>query len=157
MGRLTHIDGRGKARMVDVTPKDPTHRRAIARGRYAIVGNGRSFYHPVFIDDLVQARLLVVQTGGGAATAQALESGLLATVPREELLALLRRSLGLARLQDIMRGTVRLTSMVFIILLGASVFSLVFRGVDGDRWVETLLAQLPGGEAEIEIVSVRYG
>lgn len=61
------------------------------------------------------------------------------------LLALLRRSLGLARLQDIMRGTVRLTSMVFIILLGASVFSLVFRGFGGDVLIHDLLSTLPGG------------
>jgi cyclic pyranopterin monophosphate synthase len=31
--RLTHLDPLGRARMVDVTPKDPTHRRALARGR----------------------------------------------------------------------------------------------------------------------------
>ena len=61
------------------------------------------------------------------------------------LLALLRRSLGLARLQDIMRGTVRLTAMVFIILLGASVFSLVFRGFGGDVLIHELLSSLPGG------------
>jgi cyclic pyranopterin monophosphate synthase len=30
---LTHLDPLGRARMVDVTPKDPTHRRAVARGR----------------------------------------------------------------------------------------------------------------------------
>jgi cyclic pyranopterin phosphate synthase len=30
---LTHLDPLGKARMVDVTPKEPTHRRAVARGR----------------------------------------------------------------------------------------------------------------------------
>jgi dihydroflavonol-4-reductase len=34
--------------------------RAIARGRYAIVGSGRTFYHPVFIDDLVQGFLLAL-------------------------------------------------------------------------------------------------
>jgi len=34
--------------------------RAIARGRYAIVGDGRSYYHPVFIDDLVQGFLLAL-------------------------------------------------------------------------------------------------
>lgn len=61
------------------------------------------------------------------------------------LLALLRRSLGLARLQEVMRGTVRLTSMVFIILLGASVFSLVFRGFGGDVLIHELLSSLPGG------------
>jgi tripartite ATP-independent transporter DctM subunit len=61
------------------------------------------------------------------------------------LLALLRRSLGLARLREVMRGTVRLTSMVFLILLGASVFSLVFRGFGGDVLIHDLLSSLPGG------------
>ena len=36
--------------------------RAIARGRYAIVGSGRTFYHPVYIDDLVQGYLLALET-----------------------------------------------------------------------------------------------
>jgi nucleoside-diphosphate-sugar epimerase len=35
--------------------------RAIARGRYAIVGSGRTFYHPVFIDDLVAGYLLALE------------------------------------------------------------------------------------------------
>ncbi len=68
------------------------------------------------------------------------------------LLALLRRSLGLARLREIMRGTVRLTSMVFIILLGASVFSLVFRGFGGDVLIHGLLSSLPGGPSAALIV-----
>jgi dihydroflavonol-4-reductase len=35
--------------------------RAIARGRYAVVGDGRSYYHPVFIDDLLQGFLLALE------------------------------------------------------------------------------------------------
>jgi dihydroflavonol-4-reductase len=35
--------------------------RAIARGRYAIVGGGRSFYHPVYVDDLLQGFLLALE------------------------------------------------------------------------------------------------
>jgi tripartite ATP-independent transporter DctM subunit len=61
------------------------------------------------------------------------------------LLALLRRALDLPRLREVMRGTVRLSSMVFIILLGASVFSLVFRGFGGDVLIHELLSSLPGG------------
>jgi tripartite ATP-independent transporter DctM subunit len=60
-------------------------------------------------------------------------------------LGLMRRALGLERLRDVMRGTVRLTSMVFMILIGASVFSLVFRGLGGDTVVHELLTDLPGG------------
>ncbi|MGQ0384250.1 MAG: TRAP transporter large permease [Gammaproteobacteria bacterium] len=61
------------------------------------------------------------------------------------LIALARRSLPLARLREVMRGTVRLTSMVFIILFGASIFSLVFRGFGGDQLLHDLLSSLPGG------------
>jgi tripartite ATP-independent transporter DctM subunit len=61
------------------------------------------------------------------------------------ILGLLRRALGGARLREVMRGTVRLTSMVFMILIGASVFSLVFRGLGGDTLVHEALTDLPGG------------
>ncbi|MBT8084661.1 MAG: TRAP transporter large permease subunit [Woeseia sp.] len=61
------------------------------------------------------------------------------------LIAVQRRALDLPRLKDIMEGTTRISSMVFLILIGASVFSLVFRGYDGDEGVRTLLEGLPGG------------
>ncbi|HUC48970.1 MAG TPA: TRAP transporter large permease subunit [Xanthobacteraceae bacterium] len=43
------------------------------------------------------------------------------------------------------RRTAQITSMIFLILIGATVFSLVFRGLGGDRLVERLLTGLPGG------------
>jgi tripartite ATP-independent transporter DctM subunit len=61
------------------------------------------------------------------------------------LIAIQRRGLSLERLQDIMRGTLRISSMVFMILIGASVFSLVFRGYGGDDGVQAVLEALPGG------------
>ncbi|WP_111655353.1 TRAP transporter large permease [Isoalcanivorax indicus] len=61
------------------------------------------------------------------------------------LLALLRGELTLARLRDVMRGTTRVTSMVFMILIGASIFTLVFHGYGGGDAVERLLGSLPGG------------
>ncbi len=48
-------------------------------------------------------------------------------------------------LSEVMHATVKITSMVFVILLGASVFSLVFRGLGGDRLVADVLHQFPGG------------
>jgi len=60
-------------------------------------------------------------------------------------MAAVRGKLNLPRLREIMRGTVRMTSMVFLILIGASVFSLVFRGLGGDDVVHELLTGLPGG------------
>jgi tripartite ATP-independent transporter DctM subunit len=61
------------------------------------------------------------------------------------LIALQRRALSMERLREIMRGTLRISSMVFMILIGASVFSLVFRGYGGDDGVHAVLAALPGG------------
>ena len=67
-------------------------------------------------------------------------------------IALLRRELSLERLQEIMRGTLRISSMVFMILIGASMFSLVFRGYGGDDGVHALLGSLPGGVVGAVIV-----
>jgi tripartite ATP-independent transporter DctM subunit len=61
------------------------------------------------------------------------------------LIALQRRALSMVRLREIMRGTLRISSMVFMILIGASVFSLVFRGYGGDDGVRAVLDSLPGG------------
>jgi tripartite ATP-independent transporter DctM subunit len=61
------------------------------------------------------------------------------------LLAWTRRQLKLAVLRDVVRSTMEVSSMVFLILIGASLFSLVFRGFGGDELVEELLGQLPGG------------
>ena len=61
------------------------------------------------------------------------------------LLALGKRQFSLERLIEVMQRTVRVSSMVFLILIGASVFSLIFRGYGGDRLVHELLLDLPGG------------
>ena len=61
------------------------------------------------------------------------------------LIAMLRRALTYERLQEVMRSTLRISSMVFMILIGASLFSLVFRGYCGDDGVRAVLEALPGG------------
>jgi len=61
------------------------------------------------------------------------------------LLALARHQFNLNILRGVVRSTMEVSSMVFLILIGASVFSLVFRGFGGDELVEELLTQLPGG------------
>ena len=48
-------------------------------------------------------------------------------------------------LVEVMQATVKISSMVFVILLGASVFSLVFRGLGGEHIVSEVLNSLPGG------------
>ena len=62
------------------------------------------------------------------------------------LLAALNRRLSWNALTSSLDGTLRLTTMVLMILVGSRAFSLVFRGFDGDLWVEDMLTSLPGGE-----------
>ena len=50
-------------------------------------------------------------------------------------------------LLPVMRRTTEITTMIFIILIGATVFSLVFRGLGGDDLVQRVLNNLPGGVA----------
>jgi len=61
------------------------------------------------------------------------------------LLALLGKQLHLATLKDVVYRTTRITAMVFMILVGASLFSLVFRGFGGDEMIADFLTGLPGG------------
>jgi len=68
------------------------------------------------------------------------------------LLALARREMNLARLREVMQSTLKISSMVFLILIGASVFSLVFRGYGGDDGVRAILDSLPGGVVGAVIV-----
>ena len=68
------------------------------------------------------------------------------------ILALMNRRLSLDLLRQAMNSTTRLSCFVLFILIGSSVFSLVFRGVNGDLWVEHLLTSLPGGNAGFLIV-----
>lgn len=60
-------------------------------------------------------------------------------------LAASRGNLSLDVLREVMRQTLQISSMVFVILLGASMFSLVFRGLGGDELVAELLGAMPGG------------
>ncbi len=68
------------------------------------------------------------------------------------ILALMNRRLSTDLLKQAMNSTTRLSCFVLFILIGSSVFSLVFRGVNGDLWVEHLLTSLPGGTAGFLIV-----
>ena len=61
------------------------------------------------------------------------------------VLAAVNRSLSWTLVRQAMGNTTRITAMVIYILIGATVFSLVFQGVDGGIWIEHLLSYLPGG------------
>lgn len=61
------------------------------------------------------------------------------------VLAVIKRQLNLERLRDVVQTTTQVTSMVFLILIGAAVFSLVFRGFGGEELVNEFFHDLPGG------------
>ncbi|MDH5631443.1 MAG: TRAP transporter large permease subunit [Gammaproteobacteria bacterium] len=62
------------------------------------------------------------------------------------MLAALHKRLTLDSLRQSTMDTMRLTSMVFMILIGATIFGLVFRGMGGDAVVQEIMSALPGGE-----------
>jgi tripartite ATP-independent transporter DctM subunit len=61
------------------------------------------------------------------------------------LLALSKRQFNVARLREVSRSTIQISAMIFMILIGASLFSLVFRGFGGEELVHSFFSQLPGG------------
>lgn len=98
---------------------------------------------------LIVAVLGSILTGLATATESAAIGAVGAMV-----LAFKQRQLTLANLQDVMRSTTRVSSMVFTILIGAAVFTLVFRGYGGDILVEDKLAHLPGGLFSVMFLSM---
>lgn len=95
---------------------------------------------------LIPPLLLIVAVlgsivGGLATPTEAASVGAVGAI----VLAGVQRQLNLTKLQEVMRNTTQITCMVFFILIGASVFSLVFRGFGGDDAVHEILIHLPGG------------
>ena len=98
------------------------------------------------LSTLVPPLLLIVAVlgsilGGIATPTEAASVGAVGAM----LLALQRAELNIKVLYDVARQTTLISSMVFMILIGASIFSLVFRGFGGDELVKDLLSDLPGG------------
>ncbi|MBF0625309.1 MAG: TRAP transporter large permease subunit [Magnetococcales bacterium] len=92
---------------------------------------------PLFLIVAVLGSIL----GGQATPTEAASVGAVGAL----LLAGLQGRVTLAILREIMENTTRVTAMVFMILVGAVIFSLVFRGFEGDELVRDLLSGLPGG------------
>jgi len=68
------------------------------------------------------------------------------------VMAIARRRLDLKLMRQAMDTTMKLSCFVLFILIGSTVFSLSFQGVDGPKWVEHLLSGLPGGQLGFLIV-----
>jgi len=68
------------------------------------------------------------------------------------ILAVWQKQFTLVNLQDVMRQTLKITAMVFMILIGASLFSLVFRGFGGEELIAGFFEQLPGGTVSAVLI-----
>ena len=68
------------------------------------------------------------------------------------IMAFARRRLSFSLLKQALNTTTKLSCFVVFILIGSTIFSLVFQGVDGPKWVEHLLSGLPGGQVGFLIV-----
>jgi tripartite ATP-independent transporter DctM subunit len=79
-------------------------------------------------------------------------AALLCVLLASGLLIALRRAYRGRILIEVMRSTTRITSMVFVVVIGAQLFSLVFRGFGGDDMIHELLTALPGGALGAMIV-----
>ena len=124
-------------------PALPPEARAL-RGGKLLLRVVTTLLPPLFLIFLVLGTIFIgvaTPTEGGAMGA----SGAL-------IMALARKRLDSNLLKQAMESTAKLTTFVLFILIGARVFSLTFYAVDGHRWVEHLLSDLPGGQIGFLIV-----
>ena len=96
--------------------------------------------------------ILVVLGSIFAGVATPTEAGALGAVGAM-LLAAANRRLTRVNLRATMDSTLRITSMVVFLLVGSTAFTLVFRGLDGDVWIEHHLTNLPGGKLGLLLVA----
>jgi len=97
----------------------------------------RELVPPLFLILMVLGSII----GGLATPTEAAAVGAMGAIG----LAWKNRQFGLNILREVMLETTRISSMVFMILIGASIFSLVFRGFEGDELIQNFLSDLPGG------------
>ncbi len=68
------------------------------------------------------------------------------------VLAIARRRLNFSLLRQALNSTAKLSTFVLFVLIGSTIFSLTFQGIDGPKWVEHLFTSLPGGQIGFLIV-----
>jgi tripartite ATP-independent transporter DctM subunit len=116
------------------------------------LGEGANVFAALFNGLLPPVLLMVAVLGsilmGIATPTEAASIGAVGAM----VLALIKRALNVSVLQSVSIETMRVTSMVYLILVGATIFSSVFRGFGGDELIEQLLMSLPGGVVSATLV-----
>lgn len=119
------------------------------RNRHTIIRNdeAQSLSLAALLKDLLPPILLILLVLGSivSGTATPTEAAGLGAMGAF-ILAVISGHMNRQVLQEVLQGTLKITAMVFMILVGAAMFSLVFRGYGGDDLVQSLFADLPGGK-----------
>lgn len=121
----------------DAVPPIPAEERDAIDRRELTIRALKVLVPPLFLIVAVLGSII----GGLATPTEAASVGAVGAI----LLAIGQRMFNRRILGEVMRATTQVSSMVFLILIGASVFSLVFRGFGGDEVVKEILGSLPGG------------
>ena len=95
-----------------------------------------SLYSPLFLIFIVLGSIIL----GVATPTEASSFGAIGSA----VLALINKKFNLKMLKEVLVKTSKITSMIFILLIGATIFSLVFRGLEGDIFINHALSSLPG-------------
>lgn len=121
----------------DMAPAIPAKERAQVTATELVVKVFKVVLPPVLLIFAVLGSII----GGVAAPTEAASMGALGSI----LVAAVSHRLDLKVLTDTVRSTLRISAMVFFILICAQAFSLAFRGLDGDELISALFALVPGG------------
>ena len=133
----------------EATPALPAQARTL-RGRALAVRTLKVLVPPLLLILAVLGSIILgLATPTEAASVGAVGAMVLATTQRQ---------FDVARLREVVRTTTQVTSMVFLIFIGAALFSLVFRGFGGDDMVREILTHLPGGtfSAMLVVMAVMF-
>lgn len=103
---------------------------------------GKKVFLAVFIPMVLIVAVLGSILSGMATPTEAASVGAMGAV----IMALFKKELNISMMREVVRSTTEVTSMVYFILIGATIFSLTFVGLHGDKLVETWLHSLPGGK-----------
>jgi len=114
-------------------------------GRWAIALGALALVALIVLGALVDLRLGRAEVSAAEAATTNLAYVLSALAVLGALWAGLRLLIN-GKLGDVSRSTAEISAMVFVILIGATLFSLVFRGFGGDEMVSELLTGIPGGK-----------
>jgi tripartite ATP-independent transporter DctM subunit len=125
------------------SPAMPAH-AAASKDRALVLSLLRALIAPLALIFIVLGSIL----GGFATPTEAASVGAVGSL----VLALLRSGFSRELVNSVVGRTAQMSSMIFLILIGATMFSLVFRGFGGDDLVQRALGQLPGGPAGAVLV-----